>query len=112
MGPRAAPSPGRLRRRFTMGPHRRGRGMLRHAAVELFDVARAQRSALDILIPALDIIEGRVDDGAPPAWCEARGWTRFLLSLSDDALARSEAEGLASLLALTSDAPPSLLALA
>ena len=80
--------------------------------MELLDVAHAQRRALAILIPALDIIEGRVDDGAPPAWCEARGWTDFLLALDDHDLARCEAGGLAAHLACTTGAPPSLLALA
>ncbi|MGK3991647.1 methyltransferase, partial [Sorangium sp. So ce136] len=75
-------------------------------------VAQRLERALEVLVPALDIIEARVDEGAPPAWCEARGWTGFLLSLADGDLARCEAEGLAACIDGLDGAPPSLKALA
>jgi len=68
--------------------------------------------ALDVLIPALDIVEGRVDSGAPPAWSESRGFSGFLLSLSDADLARCEAEGLAACVASLPGAPTALVDLA
>ena len=68
--------------------------------------------ALETLMPVLDIIEGRVDDGVPPAWCEARGWTPFLLSLDTAELSRCEEQGLLRALADVERAPPDLLALA
>lgn len=72
--------------------------------------ARA-RAAAGVLGEVLDVIHGRVDDlGAPPAWSEARGWTGFLLSLSDAEVAASEAGEPAAL--ERPDAPPSLAALA
>ena len=46
-----------------------------------------------------DILDERVD-GAVPSWCERRGWTSFLLGLSDDELRLCEAEGLARLAGL------------
>lgn len=67
--------------------------------------------ALGALIPALDIVEGRVDAGEPPAWCEARGFTGFLLGLSDEELARCEAEGLAARIGELPSAPPALVEL-
>lgn len=48
-----------------------------------------------ILAPVMDVIEGRVERAEPPSWCVERNWSPFLLSLSDDALMRCEAEGLA-----------------
>jgi SAM-dependent methyltransferase len=77
-----------------------------------FDVALALDRALDTLLPALDIVEGRVEHGVPPAWSEARGWTGFLCGLSDAELTRCEDEGLATHLATAPDAPASLMTLA
>lgn len=77
-----------------------------------FDVARALDRALETLVPALDIVDGRVEAGEPPAWCEARGWTGFLLDLSEAELERCEAEGLAAHLLEAAGAPPSLVDLA
>lgn len=74
--------------------------------------AQALERALSVLVPALDIVEGRLDDDTPPAWCEARGWTGFLLSLSDDALAHCESAGLSACIDNLASAPPSLVALA
>lgn len=72
-------------------------------------IGDALSRVLDTLLPVVDIIDGRVDDGVPPAWCEARGWTAFLLALDDDALALCEEQGL---LAALPGAPADLLDLA
>lgn len=71
-------------------------------------LARAKRC----LAPVLDVVEGRVRDDLPPPWCEARGWSAFLLALGDAALERCEAEGLGHLIESLGGAPASLLALA
>ncbi len=71
------------------------------------DLARA----LELVVPALDITLGRASSKEPPGWCEARGYTSFLASLSDDEVARCEASGLASRLPMLPNAPPSLVAL-
>ncbi|AUX41192.1 hypothetical protein SOCE26_026020 [Sorangium cellulosum] len=75
-------------------------------------VARRLERALEVLVPALDIVEARVDEGAAPAWCESRGWTGFLLALSDGDLARCEADGLAACIDGLGGAPPGLVAFA
>lgn len=72
----------------------------------------ALKGALRIALPALDILEGRVDTIEPPAWCERRGWTAFLLALSDAELRRCEAEGLAARASSIHGAPADLVALA
>jgi hypothetical protein len=74
-------------------------------------IGRSLARALAVLVPVLDIVEGRVDGGAPPDWCEARGWTEFLLSLPDDVLARCEAEGLAACIDGLAAAPRDLVEL-
>ncbi|HSO00643.1 MAG TPA: methyltransferase [Candidatus Nanopelagicales bacterium] len=76
------------------------------------DLDRALDRALAVLLPALDIVTTRVDAGLPPAWCESRGFTHFLLSLSDADLARCEAEGLSACIESLPGAPPDLLDLA
>jgi SAM-dependent methyltransferase len=58
-------------------------------------VPLALEHALDTLLPVLDIVEQRVDDSRVPAWCSARGWSDYLLGLSEADLERSEAAGLA-----------------
>ena len=58
------------------------------------------------------MVQARVETGAAPAWCEARGWTRFLLGLDDAVVARAEANGLAAVLPELVGAPESLRALA
>ncbi|MEO7328477.1 MAG: methyltransferase, partial [Minicystis sp.] len=70
---------------------------------------------LDTLLPVRDIVEGRVDQGVAPLWCDARGWTPFLLSLDTATLTRCEEQGLLAGLAHHAHldrAPPDLLALA
>jgi SAM-dependent methyltransferase len=60
-----------------------------------FSVPLALPRVLATLLPALDIVAQRVDDAHVPAWCSARGWSEYLLALSDQDLERCEAEGLA-----------------
>jgi len=67
---------------------------------------------LATLVPALDILEGRVDDVEPPGWAVSRGWVGFLLALDDDELRRCEAHGLASRLPEIVGAPGDLADLA
>lgn len=52
--------------------------------------------ALALLTPVLDIVGSPVDEPEPPDWCQKRGWTDFLSSLSDEALAACESNGLES----------------
>ena len=70
------------------------------------------RRSLQVVLPVRDILERRVDDAAVPAWCEARGWTQFLLGLDERAVRECEAHGLAALLPTLPGAPQSLLELA
>src|SRR5260221_1649735 len=74
-------------------------------------VQRLQQ-VLAVTLPVRDILEQRVDDALVPAWCETRGWTRFLLELEDAALQSCEAHGLAQPLPTLTAAPATLLALA
>ncbi|MEP7125260.1 MAG: methyltransferase [Byssovorax sp.] len=78
----------------------------------LFDVQSALDGVLHALLPVRDILDGRVDDVDPPAWCVDRGWVEFLLALGDDELRRCEAEGLAARADAMPGAPASLVALA
>ncbi len=69
------------------------------------------REAAALVEASRDIIEHRVDGPEPPEWCERRGWTDFLLGLSEPALERAEAEGLAQAAPALPGAPADLLAL-
>jgi hypothetical protein len=51
---------------------------------------------LGVLRPVADIVSSPVDEGKVPAWCERRGWSEFLLSLSGEELEDCEANGLES----------------
>jgi hypothetical protein len=64
--------------------------------------------ALKVLGPVQDIVDERVADERPPSWCERRGWTDFLLSLSDEDLRSFEARGLAIGLERSPNAPSDL----
>jgi SAM-dependent methyltransferase len=77
-----------------------------------FSLPGALAHALETLLPALDIVEQRVDTAAVPAWCERRGWADFLLGLSDSELARCEAEGLANAAPTLANSPKTLAELA
>ncbi len=77
-----------------------------------FSLPRALERTLDTLLPALDIVAQRVDDASVPAWCEQRGWTEYLLGLSEQDLRRCEAEGLAVVATSLANIPDSLTELA
>jgi len=54
-------------------------------------------AVLPLLEEHLDVVEGRVTSSEePPAWCERRGLSSFLLDLGDTDLALCERDGLAS----------------
>ena len=67
---------------------------------------------LAILDDARDVIEGRVQEPAVPAWCAARDWDRWLLSLPEETLARAEATSLAAVADALPGMPSTLRALA
>ena len=77
-----------------------------------FSITRALSGAQGTLLPVLDIVAQRVNDATVPDWCERRGWTDFLLGLSEVELQRCEAEGLAVALPAFRTAPQSLIELA
>lgn len=68
--------------------------------------------ASSLLRAARDVIVGREGGLEPPAWVNARGWTRFVESLADDEVARAERDGLTSCPDLLARAPADLAALA
>jgi SAM-dependent methyltransferase len=70
------------------------------------------REVLSFLAEVRDIIDERVAGPARPAWAMARGWDRFLLGLSDQALERCEKRELASSLIEAPGVPESLSDLA
>lgn len=72
---------------------------------------RRLHEVLQILADSRDILDERVDLETP-SWSERRGWTGFLLGVSDDELHRSEAEGFAPRAAGVAGVPASLAALA
>lgn len=59
-----------------------------------------------------DILDTRPVGDAIPPWCDARGWTSFLLALPDDAVRACERDGLAAHLPALPGAPADLAALA
>ncbi len=77
-----------------------------------FSITRALARAQNTLLPVLDIVDQRVHDAQPPSLCERRGWTDFLLGLSEADLGRCEAEGLALSLPTLDAVPENLAALA
>jgi len=66
---------------------------------------------LDLALPLRDVWEQRVEAPTPPAWCEARGWTEFLLALGDSDLARAERGNFLDVLGELPSTPESLRAL-
>ncbi|HEX5100244.1 MAG TPA: methyltransferase, partial [Polyangiaceae bacterium] len=70
------------------------------------------RGALDVLTPVLDIVHAPVADGEPPAWCNERGWSEFLLSLGERELRACEERGPEAGLHDVSNVPRELLTLA
>lgn len=67
---------------------------------------RRWTAAAELIAHARDVLDARPAGGAPPAALDARGWTSFLLGLSDEELDQLEIEGLAA--EWPSGAPPSL----
>jgi len=63
---------------------------------------------LEVLRPVWDVIACRVAQSSPPRWCEQRGWSDYLLSLTDEDLASGERHGLENALPLLPEPPPSL----
>ena len=77
-----------------------------------FSVTRTLASVQATLLPLLDVVDGRVDDATTPAWCSSRGWSDFLLGMSQRDLERCEAEGLAVVASSLAGVPTSLAELA
>ncbi len=77
-----------------------------------FSITRALARAQNTLLPVLDVVDQRVHDARVPDWCERRGWSDFLLGLSEAELRRGEAEGLAVALPTLSGVPETLTDLA
>jgi len=69
-------------------------------------------AAVAVATPVLDIVEERAVDERVPSWCQKRGWTSFLLSLSDAELGFAESNGLAAALPALPRAPGDLVELA
>jgi len=80
--------------------------------VTALSITSALARAQNTLLPVLDIVEQRVHDARIPAWCERRGWSDFLLGLSEAELRRCEAEGLAAALPTLHATPDSMTELA
>ena len=78
----------------------------------LVHVSAWLREVLAVLRPELDIVGAPVEDADPPAWCNQRVWTEFLLSLGVRELCACEEHGLAVGLREVSNAPSDLLLLA
>ena len=78
----------------------------------IFSITDALSQAQGTLLPVLDIIDQRVHDARAPDWCERRGWTDFLLGLSEADLQRCEAQGLAVALPTLASVPRTLTELA
>lgn len=74
-------------------------------------VSHALTRALEVVVAALDIAEGRPRGPEPPAFCIQRGFVDFLTSLSAEEVLLCESEGLANRLSALTDAPPSLVEL-
>jgi SAM-dependent methyltransferase len=70
------------------------------------------REASRLLASVRDIVDERPLGAAPPAWCERRGWTGFLLAMPDDAVTAASRDGLAAHVEALHGAPGDLVALA
>jgi len=74
-------------------------------------IARQHAEARDVLEEARDLLLGRVDS-SPVAWAEARGWSGYLLALSEDALAKADTLGIGKWFLADPHCPASLRELA
>lgn len=71
------------------------------------DIAHVLRRALAIVAETRDVVDGRIVADGVPAWAEGRGWSSFLLGLSDEQLFEAERDP-ARFLANSTKAPESL----
>ena len=74
----------------------------------VFSITSALARTQATLLPVLDVIDQRVHGARAPDWCEHRGWTDFLLGLSESDLRRCEAQGMAVALPTLAAAPSTL----
>ena len=74
-------------------------------------IRQQHAAACDLLDEARDLLLGR-PDSLPVAWAEARGWSGYLLALSEDALAKADTLGIGRWFLADLDCPPSLRELA
>lgn len=75
------------------------------------NIATALERALGILDEARDVVTGRPEEGTAPEWAAQRGWSDYLLALSEEQLVEAE-QAPARFLAAHSEAPESLRAIA
>lgn len=78
-------------------------------------IRRQHAAARDLLNETRDLLLGRVDgrvDALPVAWAEARGWSSYLLALSEDALAKADTLGIGRWFLADPDCPQGLRELA
>jgi SAM-dependent methyltransferase len=75
------------------------------------EVTRRFDEASALLASVRDIVDERPDDVSIPSWVTRRGWEPFLATLTDEAVARAEREGLAAVLPSLSGAPETLVAI-
>jgi Methyltransferase domain len=76
-----------------------------------FLIRRQHAAARELLDEARDLLLGRVDS-LPVAWAEARGWSGYLLALSEDALDTADTQGIGRWFLADPDCPQSLRELA
>lgn len=76
-----------------------------------FSIGRQYAAARDLLDEVRDLLLGRVDS-LPVAWAETRGWSGYLLALSEDALAKADTLGIGRWFLADPDCPTSLRELA
>jgi SAM-dependent methyltransferase len=69
---------------------------------------RQLERTLAVLDPVWDVVEGRLVEATPPSWCERRGWSDYLLALTDQELVEAERHGLERALPRLPPAPASL----
>ena len=74
-------------------------------------IGRQHAAARDVLDEARDLLLGRVDS-LPVPWAEARGWSSYLLALSEDALTKADTLGIGKWFLADPDCPTSLRELA
>jgi hypothetical protein len=76
-----------------------------------FNIRRQHAAARDLLGEARDLLLGRVDS-LPVAWAKARGWSSYLLALSEDALDTADTLGIGKWFLADPECPTTLRELA